>query len=222
MVPSPDVAGEHRLAAHEMKTLAHPLRSRLLTTLRMHGPATATELARELGTNSGATSYHLRRLAEAGLIDDDPDAATPDDPETGEPIRTNRRERRWRARAPQHRWRGSDYGDDHDAASSAAWLERDYLHHFYDRAQRWLDLRHTWPAQWSDELGLSDHLALVDLGQLRRLQVELEAVLAKYARVGQGNPGARRIAIYTHLYPIDVERPPTLRPGRDAHPAGPA
>jgi DNA-binding transcriptional ArsR family regulator len=32
------------------------------------GPATASMLARELGESSGATSYHLRALAAAGLI----------------------------------------------------------------------------------------------------------------------------------------------------------
>ena len=55
------------LDSHKLRVLAHPLRSRLLATLRAEGPATATSLAATLGTNSGATSYHLRQLAEAGL-----------------------------------------------------------------------------------------------------------------------------------------------------------
>ena len=48
--------------------LAHPLRSRLLDELRLSGPATATTLAAVLHTNSGATSYHLRKLAEVALV----------------------------------------------------------------------------------------------------------------------------------------------------------
>ena len=44
-----------RLDTTALRTLAHPLRSRLLTQLRLHGPATATSLAGTLGTNSGAT-----------------------------------------------------------------------------------------------------------------------------------------------------------------------
>ena len=35
------------------------------------GPATASMLGRELGESSGATSYHLRALAAAGLIVED-------------------------------------------------------------------------------------------------------------------------------------------------------
>ena len=50
--------------------LAHPLRSRLLAELRVRGPATATTLAAVLQTNTGATSYHLRKLAQVGLVVD--------------------------------------------------------------------------------------------------------------------------------------------------------
>ena len=180
--------------ATAVKTLAHPLRSRLLVALRRGGPSTAPALAAALGTNSGATSYHLRRLADVGLIDET-------DGGRG-------RERRWQAATDRPSWKGSDFADDEDAATALNWLERDYLRHFTERAERFLDVRDQWPATWSDELGLSDGLALVDLDQLRRLRSELDAVLARYARIGQGHPGARRVAVYTHLYPIDIDHPP--------------
>ena len=57
-----------RLDAAALKVLAHPLRSRLLSALRVDGPATATDLATRLETNSGATSYHLRKLESVGLV----------------------------------------------------------------------------------------------------------------------------------------------------------
>ena len=57
-----------RLDSAALKVLAHPLRSRLLGSLRIGGPATATDLAAALGTNSGATSYHLRKLEAVGLV----------------------------------------------------------------------------------------------------------------------------------------------------------
>ena len=51
--------------------LAHPLRSRLLSArCGSGGPATATALAAQLSTNSGATSYHLRKLESVGLVAD--------------------------------------------------------------------------------------------------------------------------------------------------------
>ncbi|MFS8147683.1 helix-turn-helix domain-containing protein [Rhizobium sp. BR 249] len=66
-----------------LKALAHPVRLRMLGMLRIDGPATATQLAARLGLNSGATSYHLRQLAQYGFIEEVPHAS--------------RRDRWWRA-----------------------------------------------------------------------------------------------------------------------------
>ncbi len=68
----------------QLKALTHPVRLRILGLLRTLGPATASRVARRLGLNSGATSYHLRRLAEHGFVEEAPDLG-------------NRRERWWRA-----------------------------------------------------------------------------------------------------------------------------
>jgi DNA-binding transcriptional ArsR family regulator len=57
-------------SAARVRAAAHPLRLRLLELLR-EGPATASQLARRLGETSGATSYHLRVLGKAGLIEED-------------------------------------------------------------------------------------------------------------------------------------------------------
>jgi predicted ArsR family transcriptional regulator len=54
-----------------LKALSHPVRLRILGLLRCEGPATATTLAARLGTNTGATSYHLRHLAQHGFVVDD-------------------------------------------------------------------------------------------------------------------------------------------------------
>ncbi len=65
---SPDIAG--------LRALSHPVRLRMLALLRTEGPATATSLAQRLGLNTGATSYHLRQLAQHGFIEDDAERGT--------------------------------------------------------------------------------------------------------------------------------------------------
>jgi DNA-binding transcriptional ArsR family regulator len=52
----------------ELRALAHPMRQRILRRLHDSGPATSTTLARDLGENSGITSYHLRLLAEHDFV----------------------------------------------------------------------------------------------------------------------------------------------------------
>jgi DNA-binding transcriptional ArsR family regulator len=66
----PSLLPARSLGAKEVRALAHPLRLRMLESLA-DAPATASMLARELGESSGATSYHLRALASAGLIMED-------------------------------------------------------------------------------------------------------------------------------------------------------
>ena len=174
--------------------LAHPLRSRLLDELRLRGPATATTLAAVLHTNSGATSYHLRKLAQVALVVDS---------EQG----TGRR-RLWRA---SNQSRPRDEGpmgdtDDPDAQAALAWLARDYLNLFNDRAGQWLDTQDQWPVAWREQVGLSDHLVQVTAGQLATLRSELLEVLERYRRLGSGNPDAKRVSVYLCPLPVDSPR----------------
>lgn len=176
-----------------VRTLAHPLRSRLLITLREQGAATATDLARRLGTNSGATSYHLRRLAEVGLVEDSGSG-------TG-------RRRIWVASPPPEA-APEAVGDDEDLATAMGWLERDWLRHFGEKFGRWLDIRGSWPQRWQRSTGMNDYLVVVSAEQLDTLHTELEALIERYRRVGQGNPSAKRVAAYVSFYPVDMDQPP--------------
>lgn len=171
--------------AAALRVLAHPLRARLLAELRSLGPATATDLARSLDTNSGATSYHLRRLAEVGLVAD-----------TGEG--TGRR-RVWQATTD-----GRELAvEDDDADAAAEWLARDYVQHFAEKAQGWITRAGEWSPTWQDVAGLDDALVLVTDEQLAALRAEVEEVLARYRRVGAGNPAAKRVTFYTCAFPVD-------------------
>ena len=78
--------GHPQASRRQMRALAHPLRMRILELLAQ-SPSTATLLAREIGESTGSTSYHLRALARAGLIEEDAD-------------RGSGRERWWRRRPP--------------------------------------------------------------------------------------------------------------------------
>jgi DNA-binding transcriptional ArsR family regulator len=183
-----------RLDATALKTLAHPLRSRLLSALRVGGAATATDLARRLGTNSGATSYHLRRLESVGLVTDTGD---------GEGKR-----RLWRASTDSHQYDPSDFAGDEDAETALSWLQRDYSRHLGEQFERWLDVEHTWPPEWQDAVGMGDSFVIATAEQVSAMTEEVWAVFEKYRRIGQGNPNARRVAVYLVDYPLDLDRAP--------------
>lgn len=179
-------------ARSALRTLAHPLRSRILAELRVHGPATATELADALGTHTGATSYHLRKLEEVALVEDTA---------TG----TGRR-RVWRAVTEAESLATEEEPLDEDDALAADWLALDYLAHFGERARSWLTEQRGWGPVWQDACGLEDHTVQVTGEQLTALRAELVEILERYRRVGQGNPEAKRVVVYTCPLPVDRAR----------------
>ena len=61
--------------AKRWKAMSHPLRREMLAHLDERGPATSTTIAEALGENTGTTSYHLRVLADAGIIEEVPGRA---------------------------------------------------------------------------------------------------------------------------------------------------
>lgn len=198
--PSPASDDGVWLTPKSLRVLAHPLRSRLLGALRQHGPSTATDLASLLGTNSGATSYHLRKLESVGLVQDT---------EEGEGKR-----RLWRASSEYHSWHPSDPEGDEDSETALNWLTRDYARHFSEQYDKWLDVATTWPAAWQDACGSIDASVLVTPEALETMRQELRELIERYRRVGQGNPRARRVAVYAFAYPLDLARPPASEASR--------
>jgi DNA-binding transcriptional ArsR family regulator len=175
-----------RLDSRQIRVLAHPLRSRLLGSLRLGGPATATSLAHELGTNTGATSYHLRQLADVGLVVEEAR------PGGGAARPGSGRQRWWRAVHEASVWNRSQYADDPDADAAAGWLEAYQLERFAERARGWLDASDQ-PSEWRDAAGLSDFSVRLDPDRTRDLMDELIAVVERYRAIGITTPDSRRV-----------------------------
>jgi DNA-binding transcriptional ArsR family regulator len=184
---------DFRLTPEAVKVLAHPLRSRLLGTLRRGGPATATTLATALSTNSGATSYHLRKLESVGLVTD-----------TGE---GTGKQRLWRAATSSHSWAPSELSDDEDAATALGWLERDYLRLFSTDYGHWLDVADAWPSEWQDAAGMGDNWLNLNAEQLTALKKDLDQLFERYEAAG-GGPGAVRVAIWQAAFPLEMDNVP--------------
>jgi DNA-binding transcriptional ArsR family regulator len=184
--PAPSIL---HLDARAVKVLAHPLRSRLLSALRSGGPATATALAQQLDTNTGATSYHLRKLASVGLVE-----------ETGE---GHGRERWWRAATEMHGFTQRDVAYDADGRAAADWLRRYYLRSFIDRFGHWLDVHETWPMAWQEVADASDYALRLTPARLAELEAEMSALFARYRNPDPDDPEARTVQVHTHAFPID-------------------
>lgn len=189
-----DTARSVQLGSAELRALAHPLRSRLLSALRTYGPATATGLAQRLSTNSGATSYHLRQLAEVGLIEEDPE-------------RGNDRERWWRSTHEMTNWAESDFADDPDDRAAADWLLGHYVRSFTGWIGDWLERRHEWPLNWREAADQSDFQLTLTHEGLRALNDELhEVIMRHHHEADPALPGAERVVVLVQTFPMPEPR----------------
>jgi DNA-binding transcriptional ArsR family regulator len=181
-----------RLDSHALQVLAHPLRSRLLTALRVNGPATATALAATLQTNTGATSYHLRKLASVGLVE--------------ETDQGRGRERWWRAATDKHGWIERDVAGDADGEAAADWLRRFYLRSFIDRYQGWLDAQADWPLDWRDVAGASDVVLRLTPERLASFEADFQVLCERYRddQAADDDADARVIQLYLHAFPFEA------------------
>jgi DNA-binding transcriptional ArsR family regulator len=176
------------LTSRQIRVLAHPLRSRLLGALRLYGPATATQLARRLATNTGATSYHLRQLAEVGLV-------------TEEERDAGGRQRWWRPLHQVTSWSRSQYDDDPDAAAAAEWMEAEQVNRFVEVAEAWRRTAATEPVAWRDAGEISDYFLTLTPERTRELLGELDAVILRYREQPAAGPDARQVLIYLAAVP---------------------
>ena len=166
----------------------------MLGAHRFHGPATSTALAARLGTNSGATSYHLRQLAEVGLVEDDED-------------RSNGRDRWWRAAHDITVWRSADFDDDPDDRAAEDWILRHQAHVAAGWLDDWLSARHEWPTPWRSAADQSDyHLTLTPDG-LRALMDDLHAVMRAHLDAADpALPSAERVTVLLQGFPSPERR----------------
>ncbi len=139
----------------QLRALTHPVRLRMLGILRTEGSTTATALAQRLGLNTGATSYHLRQLAQHGFIVDD---------ET----RGNGRDRWWQAAHASTRTSLEKYPDPADKEALDAYLQTVVVV-YTQMLQQAVEERSTLPDEWRKAWTVSDWRCRLNPEQAERL-----------------------------------------------------
>ncbi|GGL13546.1 ArsR/SmtB family transcription factor [Mangrovihabitans endophyticus] len=181
------------LDARQIRVLAHPLRSRLVGQLRVGGPATATQLAAVFRTNTGATSYHLRQLAEVGLVVEEPSGRG--------------RQRWWRAAHDVSSWERDGFPDDPDAQAAADWLTSNFARNLAERVQDWLIATPTEPEAWRLAAQFSDYILRLNATQLTAMTAELDEVVERWRRQTTAAPAEDARTVLLYLYPVPLPQP---------------
>ncbi|MCW2841652.1 MAG: transcriptional regulator [Aeromicrobium sp.] len=141
-----------------LKAVSHPLRMKIMGTLRTGGPATASQLGRVLGESSGSMSYHLRQLERFGFVGDDDE-------------QPSARERRWKA-----------LQDGTKIPSSLGDLDsgREYLDAIRRRQEEYLRAGLEAWTGYRPGIGQSDYALRLDPDDLVALERDLHEVVTRY------------------------------------------
>ncbi|GLY02649.1 MULTISPECIES: helix-turn-helix domain-containing protein [Actinoplanes] len=182
---------EHMPEVDALRALAHPMRMRILGSLRIDGPATSALLARRLGTDSGQTSHHLRLLNKHGFVEDAP--------ELGRGARG--RERWWKASQETTSW-----PDDPDelgpgSADVIRALNRAARRVWDDVVETYRDqaARGEWSAEWQAAGGFGDTAIRTTPSRLAELRTAMRELIDSYEV--EPAPDTETVVVMVQAYP---------------------
>ncbi|MGQ4422125.1 ArsR/SmtB family transcription factor, partial [Streptomyces violaceoruber] len=150
-----------------LKALAHPLRMQLYRGLCVARTATASQLAEQVDEAVSLVSYHLRKLAEHGLV------------EQADPQSADGRERWWQPSSDGVSIRDENFRDAPERAAAHLAATRLFHEQRADLYRRYLDERPIWGPEWNSTAPDNESLLRLTPAELGELGEELLALAKK-------------------------------------------
>ncbi|MGW5242406.1 ArsR/SmtB family transcription factor [Streptomyces sp. NPDC004129] len=179
-----------------LKALAHPLRIKVYRGLTVARAATASQLAERVDEAVSLVSYHLRKLAEYGLI------------EEAEPRSTDSRERWWQPASDGVRIRDEDFRDAPEKAAAHTAAGRLFLEQRNEMYRRYLDERAHWSPEWSSAAESAESILRLTPDELAALGEDMLALVRRYeeraraAEAAGGTEGRENVAVHWYTFPF--------------------
>ncbi|GAA1920507.1 helix-turn-helix domain-containing protein [Streptomyces durmitorensis] len=181
-----------------LKAFGHPLRLKIYSTLRVAGPSTASQLAGQVDEAVSLVSYHLRKLAEHGLI------------EEAETQSEDARERWWQAAQETLSFRHEDFKDTPEGAAAHTAVVRTLIAQREEQYETYLAQQEAWGAEWRKAADQSDFLARLNPAELTRLNAEIHALVKTYEAQGKATEaagdteGRENVAVHLASFPFRI------------------
>ncbi|NEV87431.1 helix-turn-helix transcriptional regulator [Streptomyces tendae] len=181
-----------------LKALAHPLRMQLYRGLCVARTATASQLAEQVDEAVSLVSYHLRKLAEHGLV------------EQADPQSADGRERWWQPSSDGVSIRDENFRDAPERAAAHLAATRLFHEQRADMYRRYLDERPTWGPEWNSAAPDNESLLRLTPADLAELAAELLALAKKYDERGRAaeaagdTEGRENVALHVYGFPFRV------------------
>lgn len=179
-----------------LKALGHPLRMQLYRALNVARRATASQLADQVDEAVSLVSYHLRKLAAHGLI------------EEAEQGGKDGRERWWQMAVGGFSTQDEDFRDAPESEGAYIALSRMLARQRDEMYQSYLDTKSAWPDDWRDASFNSEYLMSLTPGEFCRLREEMNELLKKWeahsdaAYEAGDREGRAHVAVHTNGFPF--------------------
>ncbi|MEV6160504.1 helix-turn-helix domain-containing protein [Streptomyces sp. NPDC052052] len=179
-----------------LKAFGHPLRMKLYRALYISRTATASQLAEQVDEAVSLVSYHLRKLAEHGLI------------EEAEQQGRDGRERWWQPASKGLNLHDEDFRDAPEKAATHAAVARLSFDQHIELYRRYLDSRQSWPSEWRDAANSSEYLARLTADELAALSREMDELIKRYEDAGRARDeagdteGRENVALHLYGFPF--------------------
>lgn len=163
-----------------LRALAHPLRLRILGSLRSDGPQSVGSLAKTLAVAPGSVSYHVGTLEKHGFVTEAPELAR------------DGRERWWRATAEATAFDPAELSTDPERREAGQAFRRTIVQAYASELQRYLDTEESLEAEWIAAGTQGDAFAWLTPHQLREFSDAVEELARRFTDAGdRGNSEAR-------------------------------
>ncbi|WP_405897292.1 helix-turn-helix domain-containing protein [Streptomyces sp. NBC_00727] len=179
-----------------LKAFGHPLRMKLYRALYIARQATASQLAEQVDEAVSLVSYHLRKLADHGLIEE-ADRAGRDG-----------RERWWQPASERLSFHDEDFSEAPEMAATHSAVSRLSFDQHVEMYRRHLDAHHSWPSEWRAASSSSEYLARLTADELAALAGEMNDLIKRYEQQGRARDeageteGRENVALHVYGFPF--------------------
>ncbi|MFF2849406.1 ArsR/SmtB family transcription factor [Streptomyces sp. NPDC058001] len=179
-----------------LKAFGHPLRMKLYRALFIARTATASQLAEGVDEAVSLVSYHLRKLAEHGLI------------EEAEGEGTDGRERWWKPASQGLSFRDADFSDAPEKVAVKAAVTRLSFEQQAELYRGYLDQTGVWSTEWSGAATASEYMQRLTAAELAELTAEIDGVIkrsderARAAEAAGDTEGRENVAVHVYAFPF--------------------
>lgn len=179
----------------QLKALTHPLRVRILYAVQAETAATASRIGQLVDESPASVSYHLRKLADAGFVQEAPQHGS------------DGRERWWRVPEGGFTWTSNDFDSTPEGRTTERAARRLLVDNQFHRRQEFDSDPDRWGSAWIQAAFSTDYVLKMTTEQLEAMSREIQSVIEKWRAYAEATTetaaAGQHVMVFAHGFPFE-------------------